>query len=122
MFPEIAYYRIVGNERLPFADRSFDIATANAVLEHVGSVDNQREFIAELLRVSRMIFVTVPNRLFPVEHHTAIPLLHFFESTFQFACKLTGNSEWARTENLILMSKERLLATLPKGGSLHRKT
>ena len=62
-----------------------------------------------------MIFVTVPNRLFPVEHHTAIPLLHFFESTFQFACKLTGNSEWARTENLILMSKERLLATLPKG-------
>src|SRR6267142_1923708 len=36
-FPATAYRHIEPNQRLPFADRSFAIATSNAVLEHVGS-------------------------------------------------------------------------------------
>jgi hypothetical protein len=67
--------RSLGGQALPFADSAFDILTSNAALERVGSLENQRSFLRELLRVGKKIFVTVPNRLFPVEHHTAIPLL-----------------------------------------------
>lgn len=76
-YPNIAYRRIEPNTRLPFDDNAFDVAMANAVLEHVGSHENQRLFVSELARVSRRAFITVPNRFFPIEHHTAIPLLHF---------------------------------------------
>ena len=78
----VNYVRIEANKPLPFADKAFDIATSNAVLEHVGSTENQVRFVAELLRVARRVFVSVPHRYFPVEHHTAIPLLHFWDASF----------------------------------------
>src|SRR5206468_11480186 len=34
-FPRVAYRRIEANWPLPFADKAFDIAVSNAVLEHV---------------------------------------------------------------------------------------
>src|SRR5262249_49556560 len=112
-FPSVSYRRIAPNQPLPFADKSFAIATSNAVLEHVGSLSNQAFFVAELVRVARRIFVTVPNRFFPVEHHTAIPLLHYWDASFATACRLLGKSEWAEERNLILMSPRRLRALAP---------
>jgi len=107
-FPEVSYVRIVPNMRLPFEDRSFAIATANAVLEHVGSSANQAFFVSELSRVAERVFVSVPNKFFPIEHHTALPLVHFQKRAFELACAVTGKSEWAREENLILMTRELL--------------
>jgi hypothetical protein len=107
-FPLIRYAQIEPNTRLPFDDNSFDIATSNAVLEHVGSFDNQSLFVRELCRVARRVFISVPNRFFPVEHHTALPIAHYQDSVFQIACRMTGKSEWAREENLILMTRKRL--------------
>jgi hypothetical protein len=66
-FPQVAYRQIVPGQPLPFADRSFDIATSNAVLEHVGSEAAQAAFVAELARVARCAFISVPHRFFPVE-------------------------------------------------------
>ena len=42
------YRRIEANRPLPFADKAFDIAVSNAVLEHVGSVPHQAAFVREL--------------------------------------------------------------------------
>jgi SAM-dependent methyltransferase len=114
-FPQVKYKQIVANEALPFADRSFDIVTSNAVIEHVGSVENQRFFISELMRVGGRVFITMPHRFFPVEHHTAIPFLHWFDATFTAACQLTGKEKWSRPENLILMSHQRLKDICPAG-------
>jgi SAM-dependent methyltransferase len=114
-FPGVGYRRIAPNQPLPFADKSFAIATSNAVLEHVGSAANQAFFVAELLRVANRVFITVPNRFFPVEHHTAIPLLHYWDTSFAAACRLLGKSEWAEARNLILMSPGRLRALAPAG-------
>ena len=114
-FPAVAYRRIAANEVLPFADGSFAIATSNAVLERVGSRANQMRFVAELMRVARRVFITVPHRFFPVEHHTAIPLAHYVDRTFALACRALGKSEWADEANLILMSKRRLRALAPAG-------
>lgn len=107
-FPLCRYVQIEPNTRLPFADNSFDVATSNAVLEHVGSHDNQMLFVKELCRVARRVFITVPNKFFPVEHHTALPLLHYHRGAFRVACRITGKSEWAQEENLILMTRKRL--------------
>ncbi|MEP9386213.1 class I SAM-dependent methyltransferase [Mesorhizobium sp. KR9-304] len=63
---------------LPFEDASFDYVHSSAVLEHVGSFENQRRMIAECARVARKgICLTTPNRWFPVEFHTQLPLLHW---------------------------------------------
>jgi len=107
-YPSVDYRRIAANAELPFADDSFDIATSNAVLEHVGSFENQFFFVRELCRVARRVFISVPNRLFPVEHHTSIPLAHYQDAAFKFACRVAGKTEWADEKNLIFMTRKRL--------------
>ena len=114
-FPHTAYRRIAPDQPLPFADKAFAVATANAVLEHVGSPARQARFVSEMIRVARKVFITVPHRYFPVEHHTAIPLLHWWDGTFALACRAVGKSEWAEEANLILMSTRRLRALAPAG-------
>ncbi len=107
-FPDVDYVRIAPNERLPFDDNSFAVATANAVLEHVGSFEQQSEFVRELCRVAQRVFISVPNRFFPVEHHTALPLAHYGDASFKLACRVAGKSDWAEEKNLILMTRKRL--------------
>ena len=81
---------------------------ANAVLEHVGSSENQVFFISELCRVASRVFISVPNRLFPIEHHTALPLVHYSNALFKMACAVANRSEWSRKENLILMTRRKI--------------
>ena len=55
--------------KLPFPDQSFDIAFSNSVIEHVGTLEDQKNFAAEVRRVGRSVWVQTPNRGFPVEPH-----------------------------------------------------
>jgi hypothetical protein len=119
-FPATAYRRIEASQAMPFADKSFAIAASNAVLEHVGSPERQAFFVRELSRVARKVFISVPHRFFPVEHHTAIPLLHFWDKTFAWACAALDKSEWADEKNLILMSRARLGELAPAGSVIAR--
>ncbi len=114
-YPRVTYVRIAPDRPLPLPDRAFDLATANAVLEHVGSRPNQIAFVRELARVARKVFITVPNRFFPIEHHTAIPLLHYWDASFSCACAALGKREWASAENLILMTERSLARLAPPG-------
>ncbi len=76
-FPGVRFIRANG-KALPFADESFDVVHCSAVIEHVGSRTEQARFILELLRVSRRVAcLTTPNRWFPVEVHTRLPLAHW---------------------------------------------
>lgn len=114
-YPLVSYVKITANEPLPFADKAFSVSLSNAVLEHVGSVENQRNFIAELARVAEQTFITVPHRYFPVEPHTGFPLLHYWDASFKTACNVFGKKHWASTENLILMTTRRLNEIAPAG-------
>ena len=114
-FPKVTYTRIEANRPLPFADKHFDIATSNAVLEHVGSQQSQEFFVREMLRVAHRVFISVPNRWFPVEHHTGIPLLHYWNASFRIACDWFGRSAWTDEANLILMTRSSLAALAPAG-------
>jgi SAM-dependent methyltransferase len=62
---------------LPFADGEFDVVFSNAVIEHVGDRERQRRLVLEALRVGRRVFLTTPNRRFPIEVHTRLPLVHW---------------------------------------------
>jgi hypothetical protein len=109
------FVQIEPNAPLPFEDKQFDIATSNAVIEHVGSREKQHAFYAELSRVAKQVFLTAPNRYFPVEHHTAIPLMHYWRPTFSLACKTLGKDEWLDPENLILTGIDDLRRLNPAG-------
>ncbi len=63
---------------LPFADAAFDVVHAAAVIEHVGAFERQCGLLHECCRVARSaVFVTTPNRWFPIEFHTVLPVVHW---------------------------------------------
>jgi len=107
-FPQIAYVQIAAHDGLPFADREFDVVFCNAVLEHVGGREQRRRFVSEALRVGRDIFIAVPNRWFPVEHHSGLPLLHFMPALYRRALKTTRLSYWSEQEHLDFLSARSL--------------
>jgi len=76
-FPKVRVVRADGRD-LPFRNAEFDLGFSNAVIEHVaGGRDGQRQFVHELCRVARRVFVTTPNRRFPIEVHTLLPFVHW---------------------------------------------
>jgi SAM-dependent methyltransferase len=75
-FPEVRTV-VADGRSLPFRDGEFDVGFSNAVVEHVGAREEQRAFVHELCRVAARVFVTTPNRWFPVEVHTLLPLVHW---------------------------------------------
>ena len=107
-YPQIAY--VQGDAcALPFADGAFDVVYSNAVIEHVGGRERQEALVREALRVGRRVFVTTPNRWFPIEVHTRLPLVHWLpEGPAGRAYDLAGKS-WARENRLLGPSDLRAL-------------
>jgi SAM-dependent methyltransferase len=109
-FPTVSAVTASGTE-LPFADDAFDIAFSNAVVEHVGGEEKQRQFVAELCRVAPRVFLSTPNRWFPIETHTLVPVVHWLprpaaDRTFA----VFGRDNWERVQ---LLSKRQLLMLFP---------
>ena len=75
-YPRVRYVQGDATD-LPFEDGAFDVVFSNAVIEHAGGRERQRRFVSEALRVGRRVFLTTPNRAFPVEVHTRVPLVHW---------------------------------------------
>ena len=75
-FPQVTVVRADGRD-LPFGDRAFELGFSNAVVEHVGGREEQRRFVHELCRVAQRVFVTTPNRFFPLEVHSLVPFAHW---------------------------------------------
>ena len=115
-FPGLSFRRIT-SRKLPAADREFDLAVSFAVLEHVGSRDQQREFIAEMARVADAFLLYAPYRYFPVEVHTFVPFLHWLPAPWYRAVwRRTGLGFWADEANLNLMGLAELGPLLPAHG------
>ncbi len=60
---------------LPFEDKSFDLVYSNAVIEHVGTLQDQQQMAAEVRRVGKRWFLTTPNRWYPFEFHARVPFV-----------------------------------------------
>ena len=117
VYPGMRFVQGDGKD-LPFPDASFDWVHSSAVLEHVGSSREQAKFIAELHRVCRKgIFLTTPNRWFPVEFHTVLPLVHWLPKRwFRVLLRRMGHRELSREENLNLLGRRDLAAACAQAG------
>jgi ubiquinone/menaquinone biosynthesis C-methylase UbiE len=89
---------------------SYDIAYSSATIEHVGSFLNQVKFIKEMLRVAKKgIFVTTPNRYFPFDLHTFLPLIHILPKRIhRRILKFFGYKFLSQEKNLNLLGKSDL--------------
>ncbi|MBC7900225.1 MAG: methyltransferase domain-containing protein [Saprospiraceae bacterium] len=103
MYPQVECLQYDGT-RFPFEDQSFDVCWSNAVIEHVGTREQQLNFIRETKRVAKRVFFTTPNRYFPVEVHTRTPLLHLMpKSVFESYLRFIGKG-WATGSYMNLLS------------------
>ncbi len=108
-YPGVRYVKGDGRS-LPFADGSFDYVHSSAVLEHVGNAFQQMAFIAEARRVARKgVFLTTPNRWYPIEFHTVLPVVHWLPpKIFRRILVMIGKEFFASEENLNLLSAYQL--------------
>jgi hypothetical protein len=117
MYAGLKFVRADGRN-LPFANREFDYVHSSAVLEHVGSRKEQRAFLREALRVARKgVFITTPNRWFPIEFHTIMPFAHWLpENTFRKICRMRGLDIFASEDHLNLLSSSDLRQLAEEAG------
>jgi SAM-dependent methyltransferase len=99
-YPAVTYVQGDALE-LPFRDGAFDVVFSNAVIEHVGGRDAQRRFVEEALRVGRRAFVTTPNRWFPIEVHTRLPLVHWLPDRLAHPLYDLARKPWAKDNHLL---------------------
>lgn len=103
---------------LPFPDRAFDIAVANAVIEHVGDRAAQARLVGELCRVADIAVVMTPSRLFPIEVHTLLPFVHWLpQSVYP---RLLRAASPARGDGLLLLSPRALRRLAPAAFAVRR--
>ena len=101
-----------GGKRFPFQHRGFHWVFSNAVIEHVGDEDAQVWFVNEMLRVSRNVFFTTPNKFFPVESHTDVFFRHWFTKSFYKWC--SEHHSYYGEHNLKLLSYFDLMRIMKK--------
>jgi hypothetical protein len=116
-YPGLRFVRADGRN-LPFADKEFDYVHSSAVLEHVGSRERQTDFLREAWRVARKgIFVTTPNRWFPIEFHTIMPFAHWLPApAFRKLCRMRRMDFFASEDNLNLLSAPALRRVAAQAG------
>jgi SAM-dependent methyltransferase len=100
----------------PFENNQFDIGWSNAVIEHVGDEERQIAFLKELERTCKAIYFTTPNRYFPFEIHTRLPLLHYLPKEVFDKIISHTSKKWASGDYMHLLSHRKLKSLLRKAG------
>jgi hypothetical protein len=107
---------------LPFADREFDVAFSNSVIEHVPP-ELQAAFAAEIGRVATRFYVQTPNRWFPIEPHYQLPFFQFLPRRARMALNRRYTLGWqakGEWEEITLLGAGDLRRLFP-GAEIHRE-
>lgn len=124
---------VVGDaRRTSFADLEFDVVFSNSVIEHVGTLYDQRAMAREVRRVARAYFVQTPNRYFPLEPHFLFPFWQFLPAWFRAALHRRFKLGWmqrqpdtllarADVEQVRLLNRTELGRLFPDA-TIHRET
>jgi hypothetical protein len=76
-----------------FAEKEFDIAFSNSVIEHVGDLARQQAFASEAMRIANSYWVQTPSDRFPIEAHTGV----WYYWRRSESCRATMIDSWSRT-------------------------
>jgi ubiquinone/menaquinone biosynthesis C-methylase UbiE len=105
---------VADGRKLPFNTHSFDWVFSNAVIEHVGASPHQKRFASEIRRVAaRGYFVTTPNKFFPIEPHTMLPLYQFLPLSLQKKVAPHSPGYLREYEEIHLVSRGQMQALFP---------
>lgn len=105
---------------IPLPDHYFDIGICNAVVEHAGTYAEQVALVREVCRVSRKVMFTTPNKDFPVEVHTFVPLAHWLpDPQFRAILRRLGHHDLARIEQLNPLDAETFVSLFPADRDTH---
>jgi hypothetical protein len=87
-----------------------DVVISNATIEHVGSFENQKKMLQNIILLSKKIFIIItPNRWHPIDFHTKLPILHYFpKKVHRKILKMLNLEFFSKEENLNLLSKNDL--------------
>jgi hypothetical protein len=109
------------------ADKSFDVAFSNSVIEHVGNFQRQKDFASEVIRVSSRYWIQTPYKYFPIEPHVLFPFFDLLPMQIKKMVALNWKYSHFRRLNMDVMdelSRLRLLTrkemkTLFSGSSIY---
>lgn len=115
-----------------FADKSFDIAFSNSVIEHLFTFENQQKMASEALRVSKYHFIQTPNFWFPIEPHWVFPCFQFLPKTLRIFLTRYLNlghinraGSWSaarkQVEEIQLLSQSEMFRLFPKSSIWEEK-
>lgn len=124
---ELPPYRLVrgdGRDMRQFGEQELDVVFSNSVIEHAGSVADQRRMANEVQRVGRRYFVQTPNYYFPIEPHFLFPGFQFLPTAVRVLLlqhfdlgdhARVPNAERARADvtSIQLLSSSELQALFP---------
>lgn len=98
------------------ADFKSDLVISNATIEHVGSLDNQIKMCENMIKLSKKYFVIItPNRFHPIEFHTKLPFIHWFNKNLhRKILKTLKLNFFSKEENLNLLSQSDLVLIMKK--------
>ena len=87
-----------------------DLVISNATIEHVGSLENQKKMITNVIKLSKKFFILItPNRYHPIDFHTKLPLIHWLpKNLHRKLLNILNLNFFAKEENLNLMSESDL--------------
>ncbi len=108
-----------------FANKSFDLVISNSVIEHVGTIHDQKRMASEIQRVGKGYFIQTPNRCFPLEPHFLIPFFQFLPTNLKIEIAKRYKPGWYRNrkveaavedaQKIRLLSKKELMHLFPDG-------
>lgn len=87
-----------------------DLVLSCATIEHVGSFENQKKMVQNILRLSKKYFIiTTPNRYHPIDFHTKLPIIHWLPKIIhRKILKILKLDFFSKEENLNLLSKNEI--------------
>jgi hypothetical protein len=117
VFPGV-HTEVADGRELPFPDSSYDIVYSNAVIEHVGGAAEQVRFVREAVRVARRaVFIATPDRRFPLDGHTLVPLAHWLPPHARNTVyRRLGREYWSEPGRLQLLTERGLRGVAEAAG------
>jgi hypothetical protein len=115
-----------------FGDERFDVVFSNSVIEHLGSLERQRQMAGEVRRLAKRYFVQTPNYWFPIEPHFRFPGFQYLPVAGRvWLLRHRALASYPRAENeqqarqfvdeIRLLTKAEVQALFPDAEILHER-